>query len=455
MYSRLPFILLLMECVLLSAPDARAAGSQAEVNGVKAQLQSRQGKAGIAVTALGRYEVRVDVDPADEREPLSVRAELPETGPRTWPVEDVQVFDAKGVPVAVRHDGVEWHKLEFRVPPTGAAYFIRAADRPDRKSGLSLPSEGERTATDPRTGLTATLCRWLGGHRAALSIRFDDSHPSHLLTVIPILRQYGFRATFMINPGRSEYQERKGDWEACARLGDQEFGNHTMHHRGATGDEEMDREIGEASEYIASLFPHRSKVQALNLGGSTFWVTTKPLRYYLEKYHSFNVTGSLGMDDVYGDRAAALRQNLMRHMERGLWCRAHFHSIGQGLSASEEHFRAALEEVKTHASDLWIAGLADVYKYQEERKAAKLSVTSANSGQAVVQLSCGTDPELYDQPLTIEVALPPSWLNGEVKVTKTGGSSGGAIKFTRASEGRAIRFDVVPVNATYIVKKKP
>lgn len=96
-----------------------------------------------------------------------------------------------------------------------------------------------------------------------------------------------------------------------ARRGDQELANHTMHHRGAIGDEEMEAEIGEAAKAIWTLQPGKSKLMAQNLGGGTVWETTRTLRYYLEKYHLFDASaGSLGMDDVYGNRAAAFRQML-------------------------------------------------------------------------------------------------------------------------------------------------
>jgi hypothetical protein len=380
--------------------------------------------------------------------------ELPETGPDAWPAEDVQVFDAKGQPIVMRRDGIRWHHVEFSVPPVRSSYSVRLSDQAVANLGQAMPSERERTASDDTTGLTATICRWFDGRRAALSMRFDDSHPSHLSKAMPILREYGFRATFMINPGRAEYQERKEQWEDCAKLDDHEFGNHTLRHRGATTDEEMEREIGDAAQYIWSLFPHRSRLLALNLGGGTVWVTTKPFRYYLDKYYLFNVSGSLGMDDLYGNRVAAFDRHLTRHIERGLWCRAHFHAIGDGLSTSEEHFRAAMELVKRHESDLWVAGLADVYKYQQERRAARLSVDPVSSSKAAIQLSCGTDPGLYDQPLTIEVSLAPSWLPDQVMVTKGDGSAAVPARTAQTSGKQLIRFDVAPTDGVYFVERK-
>ena len=143
---------------------------------------------------------------------------------------------------------------------------------------------------------------------------------------------------------RSDFEDHRAEWEAVAQLGDQEFANHSAHHRGAIGDEDMEAEIGEAAKAIWKLFPGKSKLMALNLGGGTMWETTKTLRYYLDKYHLFDASsGSLGMDDVYGDRPSAFRQHLERHLEGNGWCRIHFHAIGQGLNTSEANFRAGIQ----------------------------------------------------------------------------------------------------------------
>jgi hypothetical protein len=47
---------------------------------------------------------------------------------------------------------------------------------------------------------------------------------------------------------RSAFDDHRTEWEAVAQRGDQEFANHSAHHRRATGDEDMEREIGEASK---------------------------------------------------------------------------------------------------------------------------------------------------------------------------------------------------------------
>jgi hypothetical protein len=217
----------------------------------------------------------------------------------------------------------------------------------------------------------------------------------------------------------------------------------------------MEREIGEASRAIWGLFPGKSRLLALNLGGGTAWETTKTLRYYLHTYHLFDASsGSLGMDDVYGDRPSAFRQHLEQHLEVGGWCRIHFHAIGQGLNTSEANFRAAMESAKKHASNLWIAGMADIYKYQTARQAARLGIEAETAHRALLKLSCFTDPQLYDRNLTIDIALPPAWSQGQVKIKQTGIHEV-SVDTLAIPNAKTIRFHVLPITSTYVVERRP
>ena len=216
-----------------------------------------------------------------------------------------------------------------------------------------------------------------------------------------------------------------------ARQGDQEFANHSAHHRGAIGDEDMEAEIGDAAKAIWKLFPGKSKLMALNLGGGTRWETTRTLRYYLDKYHLFDASRKL--DRAWTTRTAIASTNfrsmLEQHIERGLWYRIHYHYIGEGLSSSEANFRAVLDIAKEHEAALWIAGMADIHKYQTERNGSSLALVSSEPRRLAFRLSCLTDPELYDQPLTIEVMTPE----------RPGRRSGSRSRTRRAKESQSER----------------
>jgi hypothetical protein len=432
-----------------------------DLAGVVVTFEKYEGPATIVAQSVAPYKLKIVVDPKSERERLAIRVELPATGRKAWPAADVEVRDARGKAMAVRRSGIEWHHLLIPVPPVADTYFVQAVDPP--RSRPAFPAEQQRHLTDETTGLSVTIARWHDGRQAALSIRFDDSHPSHLSKAIPILRGYGFRGTFMINPGepeansrrRSAFADHRAEWEAVAKRGDQEFANHSAHHRGAIGDADMEAEVGDAAKAIWKLFPGKSKLTALNLGGGTVWETTHTLRYYLDKYHQFDASqNSLGMDDSYGNRVATFRRMLEQHIQRGLWCRIHYHYIGAGLSSSEANFRAALDIAKEHEAALWIAGLADVYKYQTERSGSALSLVSSDARHLSFKLSCLTDPELYDQPLTIEVAIPKSWPADRI-VISDGQSKTFAFRTVQHRGQIRLRFELAPRSAAYTITLTP
>ncbi len=452
-----PRLVLILLTMGLTLPCADAAPPIA-LAGAKVELVDYQGPAAFTVRSTEKFRLEISVTPNTEREPLSLRIELAASGRETWPVQDVEVRDSAGHPVPVRRAGIEWHRLFLTIPAEAATYVVQAVP-PAKERVRVLPDKG-RLCSDTTTGLQAAVCNWHGARRAALSIRFDDSHPTHLSKAIPILRQYGFRGTFMVNPGsfppgtrqRSAFQDQLAEWEAVAARGDQEFANHSAHHRGAENDAEMEAEVREASEAIWQLFPGKSRLLALNLGGGTWWTTTRPLRYYLDKYHLFDVSGSLGMDDVYGNRVAAFREHLQRHIERALWCRIHYHSIGDGQAAGEANFLAALDLVKQRRSDLWIAGMADIYKYQVERAGAALAMESTSADRAVLRLTCSTDPQFYDQPLTLQITLPESWPPDRVAVSDSTAKSL-PTESQATVDGTAIRFDVPPVTSEFVIRR--
>ncbi|MFN7564059.1 MAG: polysaccharide deacetylase family protein [Prosthecobacter sp.] len=426
-----------------------------DLGGVKVALERYSGPAKVSATILDKFKLRVQVERMGESQPLSVRVELPKSGRNVWPANDVEVRDEVGDAMPVRRSGIEWENLLVPVADKVSAFIVQAV-------ALAVPlprttSDKERVIQDATSGAQVRIANWPQGRTAALSIRFDDSHPTHLSKAIPILREYGFKGTFMVNPGPKEpgsrqnysFETQQAEWEAVMKQGDMELANHSAHHRGAKGDDDMDREIGSAAEAIWKLTPGKSKLTALNLGGGTLWETTHTLRHYLDKYHQFDASsGSLGMDDSYGGRVEAFRKALETHLQRGLWCRVHYHYIGDGLSSSEAHFRAALDIAKEHQNKLWIAGMADIYKYQTERSSAKLTLVKSDAKILAFQLDCATDATLYDQPLTLELSPPESWKSGQVILRDAKGQT------INAADGH-LRFEVSPRSSSFVIQATP
>lgn len=432
-----------------------------DLSGVNVALERYPGLATVTARNLERFKVRVHVDRQSDTQPIHVRIELPVTGRDAWPAADVEVRDESGAALLVQRSGIEWEKLLVPLPESVTTFVIQAVEP---AYGWPITTgERDRIIQDVATGAEVRVANWPQGRTAALSIRFDDSHPTHLSKAIPILREYGFKGTFMVNPGPKEpgsrqnydFETQLAEWKAVMNQGDMELANHSAHHRGAKGDEEMEREIGGAAEDIWKLTPGKSKLMALNLGGGTRWDTTHTLRHYLDKYHQFDASsGSLGMDDSYGGRVEAFRKALELHLERGLWCRVHYHYIGDGLSSSEANFRVALDIAQKHQDKLWIAGMADIHKYQTERNSAKLTLVKSGASSLSFSVEAGTNSALYDQPLTLELKVPPAWSAGKITVQNEHGSLNQTIAVSDTQD-RLLRFEVPPRKANYVIDFTP
>lgn len=429
----------------------------AQVPGVEVSLEDYEGPARIRSGLVEKHKLRIDVDPGTETNELEIRVDLPTTGRDAWPVADVEVRDERGEAVAVRRGGIEWERMRIPVPARRATYFVQAVE--PARPVPARRADAERRIEDPDSGISVSVARWPDGRKAALSLRFDDSHPTHLEVAVPILDEYGFRGTFMVNPGedepgsrrRSAFQARRAEWEWIAGAGRHELANHSSHHRGAKDDADMEAEVGEAAGVIRELTGEEGLI-ALNLGGGTQWTTSRTLRHYLDRHRLFDASsGSMGMDDSYGNRVAAFREHLERHLEREGWCRAHFHAIGEGLGSSEANFRAALDVAKEHEGDLWIAGMAEIHRYEVARDAAMLRQVATGEGPVGFRLLCPTDPKLYDRELTLEIRLPERVSAGTVRV-RDGGGIVVATREAKGEPGAVLRIRVDPVIAEYAVE---
>jgi peptidoglycan/xylan/chitin deacetylase (PgdA/CDA1 family) len=310
--------------------------------------------------------------------------------------------------------------------------------------------QSARSVRDPATGLVAEVCQWYDGRRAAVGFRFDDSYVSHIDKAVPMLREYGFKGTFFINAATERYLDRKAEWEACAARGDQEFANHTLHHQGASSDEEVDRELGENSRYIWSLFPHKSRLLLFNRGGGTRWTQATSLDRFYDKYYLIAAQPRLAISMTDKD-ADKYRTVLGQAIDMGVWFTANFHQIALPWM-SDETFRSVLEGAHERRSEIWVAGMIEAYKYQQERNASTLELRSARAGRLTLTLTCGTDRTLYDQPLTIELTLPDGWSAEKLRVRDAEGATI-ATRAATAAGRSAVRFDVPPAHGVYAVSR--
>ncbi|HEY0332521.1 MAG TPA: polysaccharide deacetylase family protein [Stenotrophomonas sp.] len=82
----------------------------------------------------------------------------------------------------------------------------------------------------PHTAAATPAFAWPNGHRAAVSLGYDDALDSQLDHAIPQLDRYGFKGSFYLQLSREPVQRRMAEWRAAAAHG-HELGNHTLFHQ--------------------------------------------------------------------------------------------------------------------------------------------------------------------------------------------------------------------------------
>jgi peptidoglycan/xylan/chitin deacetylase (PgdA/CDA1 family) len=79
---------------------------------------------------------------------------------------------------------------------------------------------------DEETTPTLEVLPW-NGHKAAVSLTFDDGDPSQLDVAVPELDKHGFRGTFFLI---ANHLNRLDDWKKASAQG-HEIGNHSLDHK--------------------------------------------------------------------------------------------------------------------------------------------------------------------------------------------------------------------------------
>ncbi len=317
------------------------------------------------------------------------------------------------------------------------------------------------------------IAKWYGNKVAAVSLRFDDASETHVQTAIPMLERYGFKATFMINPGRRLYQKHKYFWEQQVPAMGHRLGNHTWNHKGAENLEEAEYQIRSVSELIWKLYPSCSKLTVFASGGGEKWAgaywesAPAEIKQLVAKYHLIDL-----YDGNHPSKMAKMdieAEDLCKAVEEAIRTRSHqvfsFHRIGEpdiydyarwilgrGIyTFGVEGFQRFLSCLKEVEDRVWISPMVQVYKYEFEYKSAALKMVENKKEEMKLKLSIASDSVLYDQPLTLVIKSGAAGLN----VTQ---SINGADKnLPVESSSDTFLVDIEPVNSeiTIIVSGLP
>ncbi len=300
----------------------------------------------------------------------------------------------------------------------------------------------------------ARICRWYAGKKAALSLRFDDSHPTHIQIALPLLNEYGCTGTFLVNPGDEGYRQFRSAWEGALPAAGHELGNHGFHHRGAETDQDAEIQFGRAAEMIRQADPARTRLLVVVRGGATQWMQRKPFDFFVAKYRLLNPPREDEMscrEDVPW-KPGHFTERLDQAIAEGGWMRAHFHCLGSGyLPISLASFRAVLEAARSRRDDVWQSGMNSIASYQDERDRSFLWACAGNDDAVILDLACEVDADIHTHPLTLEVALPAGVESASV-LDRSGNPVEARVE--KADGGLAIRFDAMPADSAYEVRAK-
>lgn len=278
------------------------------------------------------------------------------------------------------------------------------------------------------SGTSVRLGKWYQNRSAAISLRFDDASTTHVTTVIPLLDQYDIKGTFMVNPGRYDYVMYKEFWEKDVPGTGHRLGNHTWNHLGANNLEEAEFEIGSVSKLIWSLYPNETKLNVFASGGGEKWggeLWRKADSVYKEivgRYHLIDLydgshpsVGANKADSEY------LCQKLDEAIKSGKYQAYVFHRIGSLYSSlksiaqkiilgydysfATDEFEKFLKCLVKKRTNIWVAPIVDILKYETERENASLRIKELPDRNAVIYLELKTDDTLYDHPLTIVISI--------------------------------------------------
>ena len=273
---------------------------------------------------------------------------------------------------------------------------------------------------------------------------------SQVQNALPVLSEFGLKATFFVNPGAGHYAQNRVIWEKKLVEMGHEVANHTWSHKGAETAAVADEEISKCAEVIRRVYGGKERLGTFATPGGVPW---KPSEQELAKIFNKNFlipTSNRQMSmDTMGD--GDTRRVAQMAVSGKKWVELCLHGVGgEWLSTSVPHLRDLCEFLKKNAAEIWTAPTVNVSKYQIERDGIEtLSIVKGVKGSYRLTLNCsksiavsfGSSVEkLFDEPLTVQVDMPAGWKSAKAV------QSGKTLPMIATTVGgkRVLLIDVVP-----------
>lgn len=238
---------------------------------------------------------------------------------------------------------------------------------------------------------------WPEGEKMALSLSFDDAASSQLTNAVPVLDEYGVKATFFVTVS---FLRNVKTWKRIAKEG-HEIGNHTMNHPcsinyGFSGSHslenlsmaDMKKELLEANRKIKQIIGVKPVVFAYPCGQTYIGRGTKTQSYVplVAKYFlagrdwlgeepvdpwecdMAQLTGMTMGDGMYFKDLLPL---LKRTEKSGRWLILVAHNVGKGTGHLDTRI-SLLQKLCKYVTDpknhIWVAPVGTVARYVKKMR---------------------------------------------------------------------------------------
>ncbi|MDF3057254.1 MAG: hypothetical protein K0R17_1469 [Rariglobus sp.] len=273
------------------------------------------------------------------------------------------------------------------------------------------------------------VARWKDNKTACFLLMFDDSCASHVQIAIPELVKRDMIGTFYINPSSSSYTSNANQWTNVIPQQGMVYGDHTWSHSNTTTLIGMEDEIRKCWEAINNIFhPGDTTPRLMSYGQpgvGTWFSYGQPLTDILNKYNLISRPAFIAAQAPFS--GINTLPQLMAVADTAITAKGMGYAIFHGLQRRHSEgdpdlgfqdfwafdkavYRDFLDglKLKRDSGDLWITDHISYHKYEAERNAATIAVTSTTSSLVTLTLTT-TKGALYDLPLTLTTEVPVAW----------------------------------------------
>ena len=298
---------------------------------------------------------------------------------------------------------------------------------------------------------------WKDFKPSAVTYTFDDNTSNQIPVAIPLLNNYGFKATIF-----AVTQSMNPNWNnmRTAASAGHEIASHTVTHSNlpdlsvANQDTELKNSQATINTQITTqkcytvAYPNcnigdLSTVQKYYIAGrncSGQIIAKSPSDFYAL---SSIICGSTGVNT-----AADMNTRVGNAKSSGGWCVFLIHGIdndGGYSPLASSTLSSHLSYVNTNKADYWVGTFGNVVKYIKERNAMSITETTVNADSLRMTPTDGLDNTIYDAAVTIRRQLPSTWTTVRVMQGTTIISS----TIVTISGVKYIQFDIVPDKGVY------